>query len=161
LFDLAPEQIRVLIHPQSVVHSLVEYVDGSFLAQLGSPDMRTPIAYAMAWPERMHAGVAPLDFTQLAALQFEAPDLTRYPCLELAYQALHQGGSAPAVLNAANEVAVAAFLERRIPFTAIAHVVADALAQLDHRELATLDELLQHDAETRAFAHGRLPFYGS
>ena len=114
LFNAPAEAIQIVVHPQSVIHSLVQYVDGSVLAQMGNPDMRTPIAYALAYPERIDAGVAPLDLIQIATLNFEAPDFQRFPCLALAYQALQAGGTAPALLNAANEVAVAAFLDRQI-----------------------------------------------
>src|SRR5574343_1540737 len=116
LFDAPPDMIQVVVHPQSVVHSAVQYVDGSVLAQLGCPDMRTPIAYAMAWPERIAAGVESLDLFKIGRLEFFAPDVERFRCLQLAYDVLREGGTAPAILNAANEVAVAAFLEGRLPF---------------------------------------------
>ena len=122
LFDAVPEQVDVVLHPQSIVHSMVEYVDGSVLAQLGNPDMRTPIAHALAWPERTTAGVGPLDLVKIGRLDFEAPDLRRYPCLGLAYDALRVGGTACAALNAANEIAVAEFLARRIRLTDIARL---------------------------------------
>ena len=118
LFGLPLEKIKVLIHPQSVVHSMVRYVDGSVMAQLGQPDMRTPIAYGLAWPERIEAGVAPLNLAQLAALSFSEPDLKRFPCLALAFAAAKAGGVAPTVLNAANEIAVAAFLDDGLPYFA-------------------------------------------
>ncbi|HET9763956.1 MAG TPA: 1-deoxy-D-xylulose-5-phosphate reductoisomerase [Casimicrobiaceae bacterium] len=152
LFDVAPAQIEVLVHPESIVHSLVEYRDGSVLAQLGNPDMRTPIAHALAWPERIAAGVAPLDLAQIGALHFAAPDPERFPCLALARAALIAGGSAGATLNAANEVAVAAFLEGAIGFLDIAGLCAEALARLPARPLAVLDDALEADREGRAVA---------
>ena len=123
LFDAQPSQVEVVIHPQSVIHSMVDYVDGSVIAQLGNPDMRTPISYAMAWPERIDSGVSPLDMFAVGRLDFQRPDEQRFPCLRLASQAAETGGSAPAMLNAANEVAVAAFLERRIRFSDIAVII--------------------------------------
>ncbi len=152
LFDTTPEHIEVVIHPQSVIHSLVSYADGSMLAQLGNPDMRTPIAHAMAWPERIDSGVEPLDLFAVGRLDFERPDETRFPCLRLAREAGAAGGTMPAVLNAANEVAVAAFLERAIPFTAIPAVIEDALAAIAPRPGDDLDEILAVDAEARARA---------
>ncbi len=152
LFGVGRDALDVVIHPQSVIHSLVEYADGSVLAQLGHPDMRTPIAQALAYPERIDAGVARLDLAQLAALSFAAPDVERFPCLALAYAALAAGESAPAVLNAANEVAVAAFLEGRIRFTDIAAVCAEALARLPARALPALDDVLAIDGEARQVA---------
>ena len=156
LFDATPEQIDVVIHPQSVIHSLVQYVDGSVIAELGNPDMRTPIAHALAYPERIDAGVAPLDLFAVAQLNFERPDLERFPCLDLAYRALRAGGNAPAVLNAANEVAVEAFLEGRLPFQRIAAVIA---ATLDAVAVGPADDLaavLAADATARAVARGVL-----
>jgi 1-deoxy-D-xylulose-5-phosphate reductoisomerase len=152
LFRAPAEQITVVLHPQSVIHSLVEYVDGSVLAQLGNPDMRTPIAHALAWPERIESGVSSLDLFQIARLDFEAPDLLRFPCLRLAFEAVHTGGSAPAILNAANEVAVAAFLDERLPFTAIPEVVEETLQRLPVVEPENLDGLLAIDAEARGVA---------
>ncbi|MDN0075377.1 1-deoxy-D-xylulose-5-phosphate reductoisomerase [Crenobacter sp. SG2303] len=152
LFNAPAERIDVVVHPQSVIHSMVQYRDGSVVAQLGSPDMRTPIAYAMSWPERIDSGVASLDFMALSGLSFEAPDLQRFPCLKLAFDALATGGDAPAVLNAANEVAVAAFLEGRIGFLDIARVVADTLDSVSLSASSDLDSLLLRDAEARAFA---------
>jgi 1-deoxy-D-xylulose-5-phosphate reductoisomerase len=152
LFNAAPEQIQVVIHPQSVIHSLVQYVDGSVLAQLGNPDMRTPIAHALGFPERIEAGVASLDLFKVAQLNFEAPDFARFPCLGLAYQALKAGGTAPAVLNAANEVAVAAFLEERLPFTAIPRLIEHALERVAARAMRTLGDALEADAQARAAA---------
>jgi 1-deoxy-D-xylulose-5-phosphate reductoisomerase len=152
LFDLQPERIEVLIHPQSVIHSLVSYADGSVLAQLGNPDMRTPIAHALAFPERIESGVAQLDLAQVATLAFEKPDHERFPCLALALQALRDGGSASAVLNAANEIAVEAFLARQISFTAIAAVVGDVLERVSAGIAATLDAVLDVDAQARRAA---------
>jgi 1-deoxy-D-xylulose-5-phosphate reductoisomerase len=151
LFGLPGERIDVVVHPQSVVHSLVEYVDGSVLAQLSNPDMRTPIAQALAYPERVDAGVGALELAQLGTLTFEAPDHERFPCLRLAYAALAAGGAAPAVLNAANEVAVAAFLARRIRYTDIAVACAAALDRLPGGGTGTLEEALAADAAARSF----------
>jgi len=152
LFALPPERIEVVVHPQSVVHSLVEYEDGSMLAQLGNPDMRVPIAHALAWPDRASAGVAPLDLVARGRLDFAATDLRRFPCLGLAYQALRAGAAAPAVLNAANEVAVAGFLERRLRFDRIAPVIEGALARFAGSAAGSLEALLALDAEVRAHA---------
>jgi 1-deoxy-D-xylulose-5-phosphate reductoisomerase len=152
LFGVAPEAIEILIHPESIVHSLVEYDDGSVLAQLGNPDMRTPIAHALAWPARVDAGVTPLDLAQIGALHFAAPDPERFPCLGLASAALSTGGSAPATLSAANEVAVAAFLERGIGFLDIAHVCAEALSRLAAQPVVTLDDALEADRAGRSLA---------
>jgi 1-deoxy-D-xylulose-5-phosphate reductoisomerase len=156
LFGVPREAIEVVIHPESVVHSLVEYVDGSVLAQLGNPDMRTPIAFALAYPERIGAGVDPLELARHGSLTFEAPDRERFPCLGLAYDALGAAGTAPAVLNAANEVAVAAFLEGRARFTDIASACAEALARLPSRPVRSLDDALAADAEARAVARAWL-----
>ncbi|MDD5248306.1 MAG: 1-deoxy-D-xylulose-5-phosphate reductoisomerase [Rhodocyclaceae bacterium] len=152
LFAAGAERIEVVIHPQSVIHSLVEYVDGSVIAQLGNPDMRTPIAHALAYPERIDAGVAALDLFQVAQLTFERPDLERFPCLRLAYRALAAGGNAPAVMNAANEVAVAAFLEGRLPFLRIAGVIAAALDAVPPGPAADLPAVLAADALGRQAA---------
>jgi 1-deoxy-D-xylulose-5-phosphate reductoisomerase len=152
LFGCACEQIEVVIHPESVVHSLVEYLDGSVLAQLGNPDMRTPIAQALAWPERVSAGVTPLDLAEIGALNFAAPDPLRFPCLDLAYGALRAGGSAPATLNAANEIAVAAFLDGRAGFLDIAGVCAETLSRLPSRRVDSLDDALAADREARTLA---------
>ncbi|TMH61438.1 MAG: 1-deoxy-D-xylulose-5-phosphate reductoisomerase [Betaproteobacteria bacterium] len=152
LFGVAPERIEVLIHPESIVHSMVEYLDGSVLAQLGNPDMRTPIAQALAWPGRVAAGVPPLDLAQIGALNFAAPDSTRFPCLALARDALVAGGSAPATLSAANEVAVAAFLERSIGFLDIAGVCAEALSRLPAHAMNSLDDALDADRAGRSLA---------
>ncbi|WP_233881423.1 1-deoxy-D-xylulose-5-phosphate reductoisomerase [Paraburkholderia flagellata] len=153
LFDLPGERIDVLIHPQSVIHSMVSYADGSVLAQLGNPDMRTPIAHALAYPDRVDSGVAQLDLTQIATLTFEKPDYTRFPCLALAMQALSAGGVASAALNAANEVAVEAFLNRRIGFMAIAQTVDAVLNALENRTASSLEVVLEADAAARRAAH--------
>jgi len=152
LFGAAPEQIEVVIHPQSVVHSMVEYADGSVIAQLGNPDMRTPIAQALAFPDRVEAGVEPLDLARIGQLGFEPPDLERFPALRLAYQALRAGGTAPAVLNAANEVAVAAFLDRRLSFLGMTGVIEETLGSTAVAPLATLEDVLAADAAARAHA---------
>ncbi|WP_044414467.1 1-deoxy-D-xylulose-5-phosphate reductoisomerase [Pseudomonas sp. FeS53a] len=152
LFDAAPSQVEVVIHPQSVIHSLVDYVDGSVLAQLGNPDMRTPIAHALAWPERVDSGVAPLDLFRVGRLDFQEPDEGRFPCLRLARQAAEAGGSAPAMLNAANEVAVAAFLGRRIRFTEIASIIDQVLNREAALAVESLDAVVEADARARAAA---------
>jgi 1-deoxy-D-xylulose-5-phosphate reductoisomerase len=152
LFDAAPEQISVVVHPQSIVHSMVQYRDGSVLAQLGLPDMRTPIAHALAWPGRIESGVERLDLTRLGNLEFLAPDLGRFPCLRLAYEALRAGGNAPVTVNAANEVAVEAFLGRKIPFTRIPGVIEGTLEKCPHGEVDGLDRVLEYDAAARAMA---------
>ena len=149
LFNCPPEKLEVVIHPQSVIHSMVRYRDGSVLAQLGNPDMRTPIAYCLGLPERIDSGVGELDFGALSALTFQKPDFDRFPCLKLAYQAMNAGGAAPCVLNAANEVAVAAFLDKRIKFTDIAQVVAHCLAQDFSDGHHDIESLLAQDAQTR------------
>lgn len=149
LFDAPPESIEVVIHPQSVIHSMVQYVDGSVLAQLGNPDMRTPIAYALAYPERIDSGVGPLDLFKIARLDFEAPDVTRFPCLGLAFEVLRRGGTAPAILNAANEIAVQAFLEERIRFIDIPRLIESALEQVTAREVTALSDVVEADAAAR------------
>lgn len=149
LFGAAPEAIDVVVHPQSIVHSLVEYADGSVLAQLGNPDMRTALAHALAWPERVDAGVKPLDLFALARLDFERPDLDTFRCLALAYAALRAGGTAPTVLNAANEVAVAAFLDGLLPFLAIAEVIEATLEALPPEPVRDVDQLIQTDLTAR------------
>ncbi|WP_018718332.1 1-deoxy-D-xylulose-5-phosphate reductoisomerase [Arhodomonas aquaeolei] len=156
LFGLEPSAVEVVIHPQSVVHSLVEYVDGSVLAQLGNPDMRTPIAHALAAPERIAAGVAPLDLFAVARLEFERPDPARFPCLGLAVAALREGGTAPAVLNAANEVAVAAFLSHRLGFMAIADVVESTLAAVPSEPVTSLEQVMATDARARCAAEATI-----
>jgi 1-deoxy-D-xylulose-5-phosphate reductoisomerase len=153
LFEAKPEQIEVVIHPQSIIHSMVEYVDGSVLAQLGNPDMRTPIAHALGFPERIETGVTPLDMFKVARLDFEEPDFKRFPCLGLAYQALTAGGSAPAVLNAANEVAVESFLKCQMSFTAIPTMIEDVMGTIGHRDITTLDDVLAADSLAREAAH--------
>ena len=152
LFETGPETVEVVVHPQSVIHSMVEFDDGSVLAQLGNPDMRTPIAHALAWPERIASGVAPLDFTSTPRLDFEAPDFDRFPCLRLGFEAARAGGTAPAALNAANEVAVEAFLKGRLRFTAIAPVAEATVEACAGDEPGTLDAVLDIDARARARA---------
>ncbi|MDA0424426.1 1-deoxy-D-xylulose-5-phosphate reductoisomerase [Stutzerimonas frequens] len=145
LFDAHPNQVEVVIHPQSVIHSMVDYVDGSVLAQLGNPDMRTPIAHALAWPERIESGVSALDLLQIGRLDFQAPDDSRFPCLQLARQSAENGGTAPAMLNAANEVAVEAFLNRRIRFTEIASIIDDVLNREALVAVGCLEDVLAAD----------------
>ena len=149
LFNCPPDKLEVVIHPQSVIHSMVRYRDGSVLAQLGNPDMRTPIAYCLGLPERIDSGVGDLDFDALSALTFQKPDFDRFPCLKLAYEAMNAGGAAPCVLNAANEAAVAAFLDGQIKFTNIAKTVAHCLAQDFSDDLGNIENLLAQDAVTR------------
>ena len=151
LFSVRPEQIRVLIHPQSVVHSAVEFVDGSVIAQLGIPDMGLPIQYAMTWPDRMETWTAPLDLFRLSDLHFEAPDLENFPCLALAMDAAKRGGTAPAILSAANEAAVGLFLREKLPFGKIAECVAAALDSIKITEKPGLNELLSVDAQARKY----------
>ena len=157
LFNTTPEQIQVVLHPQSVIHSMVEYTDGSVLAQLGNPDMRTPIAHALAWPERIDSGVASLDMFAVARLDFEPPDLQRFPCLRLAIEAIQSGGTTPAVLNAANEVAVEAFLTELIPFTDIPRVIEATMARLPTQAAQDLETIFHADQEARAYATSLLP----
>jgi 1-deoxy-D-xylulose-5-phosphate reductoisomerase len=152
LFGLPAERIEVVVHPQSVVHSMVEYADGSVLAQLGHPDMRTPIAQALAYPERIEAGVGALDLAALGTLSFERPDFARFPALALAYRVLAAGGTAPAIFSAANEVAVDAFLAGSLPFLEIARVIENALARMPSQPTATLEDVLDADRRARAFA---------
>ena len=159
LFNCPPEKLEVVIHPQSVIHSMVRYRDGSVLAQLGNPDMRTPIAYCLGLPERIDSGVGELDFGALSALTFQKPDFDRFPCLKLAYHAMNAGGAAPCVLNAANEVAVAAFLDKRIKFTDIAQVVAHCLAQDFSDGHHDIESLLAQDAQTRRQAEAFIGKY--
>jgi 1-deoxy-D-xylulose-5-phosphate reductoisomerase len=156
LFGAAIDAIEVVIHPQSVIHSLVEYVDGSVLAQLGNPDMRTPIAQALAWPERVETGVPSLDLARIGALDFARPDAERFPCLGLAYAALREGGTATAVLNAANEVAVAAFLEGRIGFLDIAAICEQTLGRVGARSVRSLDDALAADGDARRSAQASI-----
>ena len=150
LFNLPAERVEVVVHPQSTIHSMVSYNDGSVLAQLGNPDMRTPIAYALGWPERLASGVAPLDLFTTARLDFERPDMARFPCLQLAYDAHTRGGYATIALNAANEVAVKAFLGREIGFTAIPLLVKDVMQQASAGTPMNLDDILIQDEESRA-----------
>ena len=152
LFNALAEDIQVVVHPQSVIHSMVQYVDGTVLAQMGNPDMRTPIAHALAYPLRIDSGVAPLDLFKVATLNFVAPDFERFPCLGLAYQALRTGGTAPAVLNAANEVAVDAFLNGKISFLDIPRLISDVLEAQASVAADTLDDVLLADAQARAAA---------
>lgn len=152
LFSAAPKRIQVVVHPQSVIHSAVEYADGSVLAQLGNPDMRTPIAYAMAYPERIDAGVEALDLFRIGRLDFHEPDFVRFRCLQLAYDVLNEGGTASAILNAANEVAVAAFLDRELPFLGIASLNEAVLNKLPAGPEGTLADVLAADAEARRLA---------
>jgi 1-deoxy-D-xylulose-5-phosphate reductoisomerase len=159
LFDIAPERIDVVIHPQSVVHSLVEYVDGSVIAQLSNPDMRVPIAHALAYPDRIASGVHPLDLGALGQLSFEPPDTGRFPCLALAYRALRAGGTAPTVLSAANEIAVAAFLAGRLRFTSIAAVIEDVLERLPIEAVGDLHALTAADALARRAASAAVQRY--
>ncbi len=152
LFDARPDQVEVMIHPQSVIHSMVDYVDGSVLAQLGNPDMRTPIAHALAWPERIDSGVSALDLVRIGRLDFHAPDEQRFPCLHMARQAAQNGGTAPAMLNAANEVAVDAFLKGRIRFTEIASIIEDVLSREAAVAVHCLGDVLDADAQARKLA---------
>ncbi|WP_020676539.1 1-deoxy-D-xylulose-5-phosphate reductoisomerase [Geopsychrobacter electrodiphilus] len=145
LFDLPAEQIAVHIHPQSIVHSLVEYCDGALIAQLGIPDMKTPIAYALSWPERLHLKQKPLDLCLMEDLSFSEPDLQRFPCLSLAYQALERGGTCPAVMNAANEIAVAAFLQEKIGFLQIPQIIAKVMLSHEPKIISALEQVLEAD----------------
>ena len=153
LFNTTPDYVEIMLHPQSVIHSMVEYVDGSVLAQLGQPDMRTPIAHAMAWPARIDSGVERLNLIDVARLEFEKPDLQRFPCLRLAEMAAREGGTVPAILNAANEVAVAEFLENKLEFTEIARLVEDTMTALPGGAANELDVILQADQEAREYAY--------
>jgi 1-deoxy-D-xylulose-5-phosphate reductoisomerase len=157
LFGLRPEQVDVLVHRQSIVHSLVEYIDGSVLAQLGSPDMRTPIAHALGWPERIASGVDFLDLVRTARLEFCAPDTTRFPCLALAQAAARAGGNIPVALNAANEIAVQAFLEQRLNFPGIAAVIEAVVSRIGAAPLRGVDDVLAADYEARRITHELLP----
>ena len=156
LFGVTAEQIKVVVHPQSTIHSLVQYVDGSVVAELGAPDMRTPIAHALAWPERIASGVELLDLVACGSFDFIAPDLDAFPCLRLAFTALSQGGRAPAVLNAANEVAVSAFLDGRIGFMQIPEIIEATLTAIENSPVRNLDEVLEADAIARAYAESRV-----
>jgi 1-deoxy-D-xylulose-5-phosphate reductoisomerase len=152
LFGATAEQIEVVIHPQSVIHSMVQYSDGSVLAELGNPDMRTPIAHALAWPERITSGVAPLDLFATARLDFAAPDTARFPCLRLAFEALQQGGTAPALLNAANEIAVEAFLQSRIAFLDIPRLIETVLENIPSQPVSCLEDVVQANTVGRETA---------
>jgi 1-deoxy-D-xylulose-5-phosphate reductoisomerase len=154
LFNTTPSQVQVVLHPQSVIHSMVEYVDGSVLAQLGNPDMRTPIAHALAWPERIESGVESLDIFSVARLDFEQPDLERFPCLRLAYEAMDIGGTAPAILNAANEVAVQKFLEGELAFTGIPGLIEKTLKDITPGKADSLDAIYEADQQARSTALG-------
>jgi len=156
LFGASASQIEVVIHPQSVIHSMVAYADGSVLAQLGNPDMRTPIAHALAYPERIDSGVDAIDLARIGQLNFRVPDRVRFPCLQLAFDALHAGGSAPAVLNAANEVAVQAFLDKQIGFTRISALIAETLSRVPAASVDTLESLLAQDSKARDQARALL-----
>ena len=152
LFDLPPEQLHVVVHPQSVIHSMVDYVDGTVLAQMGNPDMRIPIAHALAWPERFDSGAEPLDLFAVGQLNFLAPDFERFPNLRLAYAAIRAGGILPTVLNAANEVAVAAFLEQRLRFTSIPDIIEHCMENIPPRPADSIDTVLDADRESRIMA---------
>ncbi|PWT73990.1 MAG: 1-deoxy-D-xylulose-5-phosphate reductoisomerase [Proteobacteria bacterium] len=156
IFNARPNQVEVVIHPQSVVHSMVEYVDGSVLAQLGNPDMRTPIAHALGFPERIESGVRSLNFFELSALNFEAPDLARFPCLRLAYQTLAAQPGSPVVLNAANEVAVEQFLRGTLSFDRIPHLIEEVLGRVSAGKATDLEQILELDRSARELAHERL-----
>lgn len=152
LFSAKPHQVEVLLHPQSIIHSLVEYIDGSVLAQLGNPDMRTPIAHALGWPERISSDVKRLNLAQMGQLQFEPVDFKKFPCLQLAYDALLAGGTTTTILNAANEIAVQAFLQKRLRFTDIHRVIETTLSHLPGRIVTQLDLILEEDTRAREFA---------
>lgn len=156
IFDLEPDRVEVVVHPQSIIHSMVQYLDGSVLAQMGNPDMRTAIAYGLGWPERLISGVAPLDLVAAARLDFEAPDEARFPCLRLARECVAVGGTAMAVCNAANEVAVAAFLDKKIRFTDIAATIERTLEQVNIVEPSSLPVVEAADAQARECALGLL-----
>jgi len=156
LFTVPQQLIEVVIHPQSIVHSMVSYNDGSILAQLGNPDMRTPIAHCLAWPERIDSGVEPLDIFDVAKLEFEKPDFQRFPCLKLCNEAMQAGGSASVALNAANEIAVEAFLHKRIPFTAIAALIESVLSQITITDVNSLDDILAADLSARELAQSHI-----
>ena len=153
LYDTTPDAIQVVVHPQSVIHSLVEYSDGSVLAQLGNPDMRTPIAHALAWPERISSGVLPLNLFDISRLDFEEPDPAKFPCLRLASEAMSAGGTSTVILNAANEVAVFEFLRRKIRFTEIARIVEDALANIKSVDSDSIETILEADKITRDYVN--------
>ena len=156
LFGLPAGAVDIVVHPQSIIHSMVEYTDGSFLAQLGSPDMRIPIAHSLSWPERIESGAKTLDITEIARLDFEPPDMVNLPCLRLAREAAEQGDSAPAILNAANEIAVDAFLNKKIRFTDIAKIIEFTLGNIDNVAFSNIDSVLKIDNEARQLATSRL-----
>ena len=156
LFNATPNQIEVVVHPQSIIHSMVEYIDGSILSQMGNPDMRTPIAYALAYPNRIESGVASLNLLEIAKLEFEAPDTKRFPCLQLAYDALHLGGTAPAIMNAVNEVAVAAFLNKQIHFLDIPKMITNALNSMPAEPVVSLEQLIEVDKSARRYAEANM-----
>ena len=156
LFDASPDDVQVVIHPQSVVHSMVEYIDGSILAQLGNPDMRTPIAHALGWPERLGSGVDRLDLVSVAELKFESPNFDQFPCLRLGYEAARAGGTATTILNAANEVAVEAFLGERLRFTEIPAILEDTLSRITARAADVLEVVLEDDRQAREYARRRV-----
>jgi len=160
LFNIASTRIKVVLHPQSVIHSMVEYVDGSILAQLGSPDMRTPIAHALAWPDRIESGVKALDLFSIARLDFEPPDVGRFPCLRFAYEAIERGGSTTTALNAANEVAVAAFLEQRLSFLGIPRVIEATLENLETTSVESVEAILEVDQQAREWAQREISRVG-
>jgi len=153
LFNLAPEDVQVVIHKQSIIHSMVDYVDGSVLAQMGNPDMRVPIAHAMAWPDRFESGVEPLNIFDVRQLDFAEPSLSRFPCLKLAYQAIEAGGIMPTVLNAANEVAVDEFLNERVKFTDIPLIIEQCMARFSAGNADSLEKILQTDEQARVVSH--------
>jgi 1-deoxy-D-xylulose-5-phosphate reductoisomerase len=157
LFDVRAEQVQVVVHPQSIVHSMVEYVDGSIIAQLGVADMGIPILYALTYPRRLPCPAERLDLTRVGPLSFEEPDVQRFPCLALARQALVEGGCAPVILNAANEIAVAAFLDGRIRFTQISELIAEALARVPARRLDGIETCVDVDTRTRMTVRDWLP----
>lgn len=153
LFDVEVDRIEVVVHPQSIIHSMVSYVDGSVLAQMGLPDMRTPIAHCLAWPERISSGVAPLDFFKVSQLHFEQPDMKRFPLLRMAFEAQREGGTAPAILNAANEVAVEAFLAGRVAFLQLSQIVEKTLTALKISPASDLSTIIEADSNARATAN--------
>jgi len=156
LFDVDPAKIDIMVHPQSIVHSMVEFVDGSVVAQLGTADMRQPIQYALTYPERLESAVAALDWTTISRLDFSPPDRQKFPCIGLAYRAIELGGTAPAVLNAADEIAVEAFLDRKIPFSDIPNVIGTTLNSHNLQAANTVESILQADAWARQHARGVL-----
>ncbi len=156
LFGLQSQQIEVVLHRQSVIHSMVDYEDGSVLAQMGNPDMRTPITNTLSWPDRIESGVEPLDLVKVGRLDFSAADFVRFPCLSLAYKALKEGGTATAILNAANEIAVQAFLDEQIRFTDIARIIEEVLAELPVNDATTLEQILADDAAARTLAKSKI-----